>query len=307
MSNIWSFDGGISLLGLNTLGKRSLRPVRNAAIRRWPVLGQIKRYHDVFGRYPNLIRPRAFSEKVLCKMFFDRDPMLPLYADKYRVRDYVSGRCPDKGLLTQIYHVVSDASEILSLALPTSFVMKANHLSGQVEIVREGSLVDHEYLADVAAKWLRRNYYSAYAEWAYRSISPCVYFEELLGTGEEPPIDYKFYCFDGEPQFISVHQGRGIAHKRNFYDSKWKLLPFTAIRANIPGILPVPVELPQMLAVSAALSRGIDFIRVDLYDIDGRIVFGELTNYPGSGLLRCEPDEWDMKMGESWRTLGWRK
>jgi len=251
------------------------------------------------GRFPNFIKPKNFTERLFIKMALDRDPKLTLFADKYLVRGYVEKVCGAE-ILTQIYATISKANQLRALKLPQKFVMKANHLSGSIKIVHDFDRESIEELVQLADDWLKRNYYDNWSEWAYKNIKPLIMFEELLDFNNETPDDYKIYCFNGSPKLIQVDRGRFVDHKRNFYDLTLALLPVKLSFKNFEEKLIPPPNFNQMIDIASKLSKGVDFVRVDLYNINGRIVFGELTNYPGAGLERFAPDIWDERIGRFW-------
>ena len=264
----------------------------------------VGRYIRYFGRLPHLLRPRTFTDKLLVRLLFDRDPRLTFFADKVAVRDYVSERLGGTEHLTALYAVVDDPSNIRDLELPRAFAMKPNHLSGSVKLVTDGPTVDRAELEALAARWLRRNYFHETGEWAYRNIRPRIMFEELLDPSGMP-VDYKFHCFNGEPRYLSVMSGRfrGGPLMIDIYDMDFRLVParFADEAMSSPQPTTPPPNWRQMIGIARKLAAGTKFIRVDLYNIDGRIVFGELTNYPASGLLKFSPRVWDRTYGDWWR------
>jgi hypothetical protein len=256
------------------------------------------------GRFPHVRHPRTFTEKILHKMVFDRDPRLTLFADKVAVREYVRARLGGDEHLTTLHAVINAPGQIDELPLPDRFVMKPNHLSDAVRIVRDAASVPRADLEALAASWLKRNYGVEKGEWAYRAIRPRVLFEELLEFGGELAIDYDIYCFDGEPRFVRVLEGKFGPDKRaTIYDTAFRLHPATLAK---PPFVPVKEERPpppnfeRMLEIARQLSRGTDFVRVDLYNLGGRIVFGELTNYPHAGRRPFGPADWELRFGSYW-------
>lgn len=261
----------------------------------------IKYYRRVFERMPNLINPKTFNEKILLKILFDRNPKLTLFADKVLVRDFVRSRLGGDEYLTKLYAVVDNAAEISGLNLPNRFVMKPNHLSGKIKIVGDFGSQSVDELKELAERWLKINYYYAGNEWAYKNIKPKIMFEELLEFDGKIPDDWKFLCFNGEPRFINIDRDRFIKHKRNNYDVNLSLLPVEYGFENFQEKVDVPPAFDKMLEIARKLSSESDFIRVDLYNINGRILFGELTSYPGAGLTKFEPSSWDITFGSYWK------
>jgi hypothetical protein len=270
-----------------------------------PVLGLLVRYVLTFRKLPNLRAPETFNDKVLVRLLRDRNPRLAALQDKLAARDFVRSRLGGDDALPKMHAVVRRACDIDQLALPRQFAMKPNHLCDAVSLVRSGDRIDRRDLKQIAGRWLSRNYWRERWEWAYKAIPPRVLFEELLEAGGQPPEDIKFFCFDGEPRFIQVERGRSAGDFRmNFYDVEFTLLPVK--KRGYPNFYPDPQRPPNlgaMLDVARALSGGIDFVRVDMYNLAGRIVFGEFTNYPGGGIGAFEPAWWDLEFGRAWKLL----
>lgn len=259
------------------------------------------RHYRDSGTLPRLRKPRTFRDKVIARIAYDRNPLLPTLQDKLAVRDFVRSRLGDDRILARMHAVTETSKEIERLKLPERFVMKPNHLSGCVKIVPSLREQDRAELAATARNWLRRNYFNEQLEWAYKDIPPRILFEELLEVNGEIPYDYKFYCFAGEPRFIQVDRNRFIDHRSNHYDPDFRPIPMRCVLAPPSETpLPPPPNLAAMLDIARSLSSGIDFIRVDLYDLGERVVFGELTLYPGGGYARLEPEEWEEAIGGFW-------
>jgi len=270
---------------------------------------------------------RSFNEKLSEKMYYDRSAQLTLAADKLLVREYVESRIGSE-FLTKIYFVGSTANEVPWDSLPSSFVIKVNHASGGIILVcgcglnhdvlpfsivgnvwprflisREES---HNYrsLNRILNHWLRNSFYrtpNKLAEHAYKNIVPKVFVEEFLSIGNgSVPSDYKFFCFHGKCKIVQVDSERFKKHTRDMFDLDWNLLPFTFTYPNSASIPTRPENFEEMVQIAESLSEGFDFIRVDLYNLDGRIVFGELTNYPEGSLGKFSPKEWDQTLGSYW-------
>jgi hypothetical protein len=283
---------------------RARAAVRAFLWRTFPSAMLVATYTRRVGRLPRLRHPQTFTEKVLHKMVFDRDPRLTLFADKFAVREYVKATLGGDEHLTQLHAVIDTPSHIRELQLPDRFVMKPNHMSDAVKIVRDATAVRRAELEALATSWLKRNYGIEMGEWAYRAIRPRVLFEELLEFGGELAIDYDIYCFDGEPRFVRVLEGKfGLEPRATVYDTEFRL---HAARLAKAPFLPVteerapPPNFERMLEIARQLSRGTDFIRVDLYNLGGRIVFGELTNYPHAGRRPFDPADWELRFGGYW-------
>src|SRR4029077_3587877 len=258
-------------------------------------------FHAVFGRYPNVFFPKTFNEKVQARKIFDRRRQLSTWADKYKVREYVRTKIGD-AILPALYHVTADPFEIPFQKLPSQYVVKATHGSGWIQIVRDDTTIDKQDLISRCLGWLSLNYFALTREWLYRDIPPRIVIEEFLddGTGR-PPKDYKFFVFGGKVKIIQVDLNRFIHHTRNFYDLDCKRLDFRLIYENFDAPVVRPGNLERMIDYAQILSDNVDFVRVDLYDIGGKIYFGELTNTPENGLGRFDPPSWDEVFGAFWK------
>jgi len=266
----------------------------------------VLRYVRHFRRVPRLLRPRTFTEHVLVKLLFDRDPKLTLFADKFAVRRYVAEKLGGEQNLTTLYATVDHPEEIGRLSLPNRFIMKPNHLSGAVKVVRDLAAIDRAELETLAASWLRQNLGFDRGEWAYRDIRPRVLFEELLVEFEgRPPSDYRIYCFCGEPRLLSLTRDHlGPDPTGTLYDPEFRMLPVRHVGTRnrpVAGEGEPPPNYRDMLEIARKLSAGTDFVRVDLYNLGGRIVFGELTNYPAGGVRKYDPASFDQTLGSYWR------
>ena len=283
--------------------RRVIKPLLPVCYRVFPASKNIKRYMNTFGHFPNFINPKTFNEKVERKILFDRNPMLAVFADKLRVREYVTSKLGDDECLTKLYAVVASPSDIGRLTLPQKFVMKPNHASGFVRIVQDASKIAPGELEELATKWLDVDYYKDVTqEWAYRNIKRRIMFEELLQVNGSVPDDFKFYCFRGEPRWFHVAHDRFGTLRVNSYDLNLSKLPVRIEPyENFSEKLEAPSNFDKMLEVAKRLSSGTDFLRVDLYSVSGRIVFGELTNYPSNARTVFDPPEWDLRCGSYWK------
>ena len=253
-------------------------------------------YRADLGRWPDLDRPRAFNEKILVKMLHDRRPLLTLFADKLRIRDFVRSRCPELRLPTLYWW--SDRAEALPFdALPREFVLKANHGSGWVLIVEDKVPVHAREMISLGRRWLGSDFSIVGREWAYRNVRRALYAEELLRhDGRVPPPDYKFFVFRGRVRLIQVDRDRFARHTQVLYDEHWNWIEGTV--AAVQGEpTPRPASLDLMISAAQVLSSAVDFVRVDLYEIDGLPYFGELTSSPNKGLSPFRPPSLDLLLG----------
>jgi TupA-like ATPgrasp len=235
-------------------------------------------------------------------MLYYRIPEVTRLADKYEVRSYVAQQVGD-WLLNDLYGTWDDASALVVDRLPESFVLKVTSGSTQSIFCRDKSLLDVERIRRQLAQWLKRSEYWRAREWCYKNIRPQIICERFL-TDERGniPSDFKFFCFDGEPRFVQLDIDRFGDHRRDFFDLNWKRLPFNIGSESSSGQnVQRPHNLETMILVARALSRGFPFVRVDLYSIREGVIFGEMTWYPGGGLMLFSPDSYDLQLGQALR------
>ena len=262
----------------------------------------VRNFERVHGRPPDLENPHTFNEKVIYKMVHDRRPVLTRLTDKLRARDYVAERA-GSDYLPAVYQICRSPGEIAWEALPRRFVIKANHGCGMNVAVLDKAVVNADAVVPRFERWLRMSYYDILREWAYRDIEPAIFSEELLtdGTGRMA-TDWKFFTFDGRVEFLEVTIDKFGRGARNNYDRNLNLIPFRTRRfPNSPTPPRFPRNLDTMFSLAEKLGEGLDFLRVDMYNLDGRIVFGEFTNYHGAGLVPFLPESFDFLYGRKWR------
>lgn len=201
----------------------------------------------------------------------------------------------------ELYWWSERADELPFDALPSAFVLKANHGSGFNLLVPDKRSVSRASLVALARRWLRSDFTHVGREWAYRNVRRAIYAEELLPCdGALPPPDFKLFVFGGKVRVIQVDEGRGVRHTQALYDERWRFFEGTVAAEQGPP-RPPPKSLDAMVAAAEAASAGVDFVRADFYDAGGRACFGELTNYPNKGVSRFRPATLDTRFGECLR------
>ena len=261
----------------------------------------MRQYRRRVGRYPNLLRPTRFSEKVQIAKLRWRTPSMIALADKVLVKHIVAERLGADWITPTLY-----AGPALpprhERNWPTPYVIKANNWSGGNHFVTGPEEPDWDVIDERVAHWFSRKFGRSFGEWVYRASPPQVLVEPYIG-GKEPPPDFKLHVFDGRVELISVNWEYFGGLKRANYDRDWNRLPFVMTSDNPPyygdGIPPMPGSYPEMIRAAELLSTGFPFARVDFYEIDGRPRFGEVTFYPSSGFLQL-PDEFDFRYGAMW-------
>ena len=235
----------------------------------------------------------TFNDKVTYRRLVGRDPRFVVFSDKLRARSYVAERLGGASV-PRLIAVDDDARAFADLVGP--FALKANHGSHWVVLVDSERRLTPDELAR-SQGWLGKDYGGTWREWGYRYARRLLYVEELLDGAPLP--DYKILVFDGGPQVVHVDLDRFGAHRRVLMTPEWSLLGRYDL--PLPDVLPErPPNLEQMLEWATVLAGGMNFLRVDMYDLGDRVVVGELTCYPGAGRLRFRPEELDDRLGRLW-------
>lgn len=262
----------------------------------------------------NLDDPQLFSEKLQWLKLHDHNPLYTQLVDKYRVRGYIAEKLGEEYLIP-LLGVWDDPDDIDFNALPDQFVLKCNHNSGTgMCLCRDKSKLDYNAVRKNLRKGLRENFYMRCREWPYRDVPRKIIAEKLMAQASDVRFekgldDYRFYCFHGQPRLIYVYQSGGLTTGNkpgisscDIFGVDWTHMPFRQKSPNAPTPPEAPVHLEQMLEISRRLSADHVFMRVDFYEIDGRLYVGELTLYPGGGFAPFYPAQWDHEIGE-WLTL----
>ena len=260
----------------------------------------LQRYFRIHGKPLNLANPQAFTEKLFWRMItWNRGHMPARFTqltDKYAVRNHVASTVGEKHLIRLFWHG-DDPRAIPFDRLPDEYVIKSTHACGQVLIVK--GQANRQDIIRTVSSWLLKNYYWSGREYQYYNIKPQIVIEEYLKDQDgHPPLDYKFYCFNGIPDQIIV---RNHAHNIHpIFDTSWNLLDLVLSNCTVRPLVPRPANLEEMLALAARLSAGFGFVRVDLYNVNGRVYFGELTFTPAAGDFKYTPERWDLLHGKKW-------
>ncbi len=242
--------------------------------------------------------PKTFNEKIQWLKLTDRTPLHTQCADKYAVRSYVKNKLGEEYLIPLVLQT-EDVSDLVPENFPDyPFIIKTNHDSSGGLIVRNKSKINWVKARREFRNKLKNNYYYGLGEWQYKNIKPCLIAEKLLSdvNGNIPP-DFKLFCFNGRVKLIQLDLDRETAHKRNMYDTQWNLLDFKYIYEQGPDY-PRPTSLDKMISLAEKIARDFIFVRVDFYNIGGKVYFGEITFHPESGAGKFIPEIWDSKLGQ---------
>lgn len=252
------------------------------------------------GRRLNLKDPKRYTEKIQWYKLNYRDPIMARCADKYLVREFVESRGLGH-ILNELYATFDNPEEISFDNLPNSFVLKLSNGSGTNVLVKDKGKVNIEGIKKEFESFVAQANAFAGREWVYTTDQKkTIVAEELLcDTNQKNGIvDYKFLCFDGEPYCIAYDVDRFIDHKRNIYDIEWNNLNVSSDCECSNKEYDRPDKLDEMLDIARKLSKGFPAVRVDLYCVNSKIYFGEMTFFPWSGYVNFDPDEFDFKLGE---------
>lgn len=266
-------------------------------------------YRIKLGRKLNIENPKRFTEIIQRYKVEHRDPIMHQCVDKYEVRKFITA-CGLQRTLVELYGVYDNVEDIDFESLPDSFVAKKTDGSGGLNVLIFRSKEDvTEDSLEVMRGWLKADIgKSSGREWAYDGIKPRIVIERYLENRENPEAgiaDYKFFASKGTVVGLVVDVDRYIDHKRNFYDAEWNYLDVSSDKPSLGDVIEKPKEFEEMRAVAAILSERFPFVRVDLYLVDHKVYFGELTFYPWSGYVQFDPDEYDYKLGSEILQLGW--
>ncbi|TYS69701.1 carbonic anhydrase [Sutcliffiella horikoshii] len=253
------------------------------------------------GRRLNIKKPTRFTEKIQWYKLFYRKQLMVKCSDKYDVREYVASK-GYSDILVPLYGVYDRAEDIVFDELPNQFVLKTTNGSHTNIICEDKSKLDIEVAKKKLNQWLNAWEGKVGREWAYHEIKPKIICEKLLEKDQNNDlVDYKFFCFNGQPFSLYVIVERFLKDgiKLGIFDTSFNKLPYK--RIDIPALkrdIKKPRNFERMLKIAKDLSVDFPHVRVDLYNIDGVIYFGELTFYNGSGYKGYVPDEFDFELGK---------
>ncbi len=260
-------------------------------------------YKNRFLKNLDLENPKSFNEKLQWLKLYNRRLEYSTMVDKNAVKKYVASIIGEEYIIPT-YGVWDNFDDINFDTLPNQFVLKCTHGSGDVVICKDKSQFDKKNARLKLNKSLKTNYYKISREWPYKNVKPQIIAEKLIGNGKDSLPDYKFMCFNGDVKCIFVCYGRfsKTGTHATLFDRGWNALPFELGYHNIENDVPKPQNYEKMITLSEKLSKNIPYVRVDFYEVDNQIYFGELTFFHGSGFEEITPIEWDYTLG-SWIDL----
>ena len=278
---------------------RSMKDIARRAVINMPLpLSRYLLLLQEHRRLPSLRHPQTFNEKVNYRILYDRRPILVTASSKVESKILVRELDSEVLIPRTLWHG-SRLSEASDIAVAVPWIIKASHRAGLAVTGLPGRFDEVVEFAD-EARWLKEYEYAEHRLWAYRHVTREFILEERIGGLENYPRDYKFFVFDGKIGLIQVDEGRHGFHTRSLYDSEWTRLPFTYTHPS-GGDIRKPENFDAMVRIAERIGAAFDFIRVDLYNVNGQVYFGELTVYPAGGLSHW-PRELDYKVGSLWKT-----
>lgn len=248
----------------------------------------------------NLKKPKTFNEKLQWLKLYHREPIMTKMVDKYEAKKYVADIIGEQYIIPT-YGVWDSFDQIDFDKLPNQFVLKTTHDSGNVIICKDKSIFDKSNAREILSKSLQNDFYLQSREWPYKNVPRRIIAEKYMEDDFGELRDYKFFCFDGKVKALYIATDRfikGEETKFDFFDANFNHLPFTNGHPNATQPITKPETFDKMKELSEVLSNEHSHLRVDLYEINGRIYFGELTFFHFSGLVPFNPIEWDNKFGE---------
>lgn len=259
------------------------------------------RFKNRVGYWPHLNHPRTFNEKLQWLKLNDRHAEYTQMVDKIDAKKYVASIIGDKYIIPTL-GVWNSVDEIEWDKLPNQFVIKVSSDSGGIVVCKDKQTLDIEKAKEKLTNGWGKNYYVHNKEYPYRDLTPRIIAEEYKEDESGYELrDYKIFCFNGEPKILFVASDRqkaGEDTKFDFFDLNWNHLPFTNGHPNSKEFIAKPKNFEEMLEIAKKLSVGIPQVRIDLYNCNGQIYFGEITFFHWSGMTAFDPIEWDFKLGK---------
>lgn len=257
-------------------------------------------YYKAHGSVPRIRHPQTFSEMIQRRKIFDRNPRLPLLADKVLVKEFVALTLGPDWIIPTLWHGPRLPPRT-DRRWTTPFVIKSNNASGANFFVESDRCIQWRQIEQHLSYNLVNKYGMSSGEWLYTAIKPQIIVERFIGEIGSLPVDFKIWVFNGRAELIQIDTDRDAEHKRCFYNRGWIKQSFGLKYPVESRDIERPVSFEEMVAAAEMLSNGFDFVRVDFYEIDGRPLFGEMTFYPGSGNEVFTDIEVDYRLGKMWQ------
>ncbi len=257
-------------------------------------------YKKIFNKELDLDNPKTFNEKLQWLKLYDRNSQYTEMVDKYQVKKYIADLIGE-GYIIPTLGIYDKFDEIDFDKLPNQFVLKCTHDSGSTVICRDKNYFDYKLARKKIEKALKRNFFYGGREWPYKNVKPKIIIEKYMEDNEQSELrDYKLMCFNGKVKcsFVCSERYSESGLKIDIYDLEWKKMEVKRNHPNSSIEIAKPKNYEIMIELAEKLSKGIPFVRVDFYEIEGKLYFGELTFFPGSGLTEFIPEKYDNILGD---------
>lgn len=266
---------------------------------------EASRVEGMLGYYPNIYNPSSYSEKILWRKFFDHNELFTITSDKVQVKEFLVEKFGEsfKKYIIPTICSTNDPNKLPFDNLIFPCIIKANNGSG-TNIILEDNNFNKDEIINTCKNWLNKKYGQKKFEWGYKNIQPKILIEPIININNEKLYDYRFFVFHGEIKIIQVDRRGSLDKKRNIYNKDFERIDLTIKYPNYDFEFIEPKNFNEMKSVATKIGSLFDFVRVDLYNIDGKIYFGETTHYPGSGAHKFNPKEFDFELGKFWNING---
>lgn len=256
-------------------------------------------YRIKMGDRINLDNPRGYNEKLQWMKLNDRNSEYVKMVDKCEVKKYIADSIGEEYIIPTL-GVYDKFEDIEFEKLPNQFVLKCTHDSGGIAICKDKEKLNIDRVKEKINKSMKKNYFYWGREWPYKEVKPRIIAEQYMEDHADGELrDYKFFCFDGEPKAMFVATDRGKKQtKFDFFDLQFKHLDIKQHYPNSKEKIKRPNQFEKMIELSKKISKGLKHARVDFYEVDGKVYFGEITFYHFSGFEPFEPREWDLTFGD---------
>ena len=257
-------------------------------------------YFRHFKKFIDFDNPQTFNEKIQWLKLNYRKEEYTNLVDKYRVKQYITKLIGEEYVIPTL-GVWKNVDDIDFKSLPEKFVLKCNNDSGGIVICKNKKDFDEVKAKSFLKERLKNNGYWYGREWPYKNVKPCIIAEKYMEDSISKDLkDYKFFCFNGSMEFFDIDIDRFIEHRSNYYDRNGNFLPFgkTYCPPDYTKKIEMPKNLDKMIELAETISHNTVLSRIDFYEIDGQVYFGEITFYPGSGFSPFTDEKWDYKLGD---------
>lgn len=258
----------------------------------------IAKYYLTFKKRLNLKHPFTFNEKINWLKLYDKRELYETFVDKVKVKEYVANKVGAEYIIPTI-SVYENVKDVKIEELPDKFVIKTTHDSASTFICEDKNHFNFQEVCLKLNHSLATDFSKKFREWPYKYVKPQIIAEKYIETKDGNLMDYKIFCFNGKARFLKVDFNRNTHHQANYYTLSWTLLPFgeAMFPPNPDFQISRPSNFDKMIELAEILAEDIPFVRVDFYNVDNKIFFGELTLFPAAGFGHFIPEKADLDIG----------